>query len=214
MAIRCWICDDQQLVREGMKMILSLHPDIDIVGESENGHRLLEQLTSGVVDVVLMDVRMPELDGIAATRLIKARFPELKVVILTTFDDDDYVLNALAGGADGYILKDSGSDEIVRAVHAAVRDHMLLNDRVAAKVVGALRPGSAGARQQLDVLTARELAVAREVACGKSNRVVGETLHLAEGTVKNYVSRILDKLELGSRAELIVLMEKANDRLP
>ncbi|MFT8363002.1 MAG: response regulator transcription factor [Sporolactobacillus sp.] len=210
MTIRCWICDDQQMVREGLKMILSLHPDIEIVGESENGRRLLEQLTSAAAEVVLMDLRMPELDGIATTRVIKQRFPELKIVILTTFDDEEDVLNALAGGADGYILKDSGSDEIVRAVHAAAEHHMLLNERVAAKVVSALRPSTVNDRQKLDVLTARELAVAREVASGKSNRLIGETLHLAEGTVKNYVSRILDKLEMSSRSELIVLMQQAD----
>lgn len=157
-----------------------------------------------------MDLRMPELDGIATTRVIKQRFPELKIVILTTFDDEEDVLNALAGGADGYILKDSGSDEIVRAVHAAAEHHMLLNERVAAKVVSALRPSTVNDRQKLDVLTARELAVAREVASGKSNRLIGETLHLAEGTVKNYVSRILDKLEMSSRSELIVLMQQAD----
>ncbi|MFT8708872.1 MAG: response regulator transcription factor [Sporolactobacillus sp.] len=210
MTIRCWICDDQQMVREGLKMILSLHPDIEIVGESENGRRLLEQLTSAAAEVVLMDLRMPELDGIATTRVIKQRFPELKIVILTTFDDEEDVLNALAGGADGYILKDSGSDEIVRAVHAAAEHHMLLNERVAAKVVSALRPSTVNDRQKLDVLTARELAVAREVASGKSNRLIGETLHLAEGTIKNYVSRILDKLEMSSRSELIVLMQQAD----
>lgn len=211
--IRVMICDDQKIVREGLKMILSLHEEIQIVAEAENGQVLLQKLQNMCVDVILMDVRMPVMDGIEATKQIKSRYPQIKIIILTTFDEDDYIFGGLKNGADGYILKDSGSEEIVGAIKAANANSMLLNEKIALKVVSALHTKSTAERdavkEMLSLLTQREIDVANEVKLGKSNRAIGQTLFITEGTVKNYVSRILDKLELSNRSELVIYMQRS-----
>lgn len=211
--IRVMICDDQKIVREGLKMILSLHEEIQIVAEAENGQVLLQTLQNMYADVILMDVRMPVMDGIEATKQIKSRYPQMKVIILTTFDEDDYIFGGLKNGADGYILKDSGSEEIVGAIKAANANSMLLNEKIALKVVSALHTKPTAERdavkEMLSLLTQREIDVANEVKLGKSNRAIGQTLFITEGTVKNYVSRILDKLELSNRSELVIYMQRS-----
>jgi DNA-binding NarL/FixJ family response regulator len=213
--IRVMICDDQKIVREGLKMILSLHKEIQIVAEAENGQKLIDMLQNKCVDVILMDIRMPIMDGIEATKKIKSLYPKIKIIILTTFDEDDYVFNGLKNGADGYILKDSGSEEIVGAIKAASANSMLLNEKIALKVVSALHTKPAAERdtvmEKLSLLTQREIDVANEVKLGKSNRAIGQTLFITEGTVKNYVSRILDKLELSNRSELVIYMQQMNN---
>jgi len=213
--IRIMICDDQKIVREGLKMILSLHEEIQIVAEAENGQVLINMLQNICADVILMDIRMPVMDGIEATKQIKTHYLQVKVIILTTFDEDDYIFDGLRNGADGYILKDSGSEEIVSAIKAASTNSMLLNEKIACKVVSALHTKSTAERdavkEKLSLLTQRELDVANEVKLGKSNRAIGQTLFITEGTVKNYVSRILDKLELSNRSELVICMQQMND---
>jgi DNA-binding NarL/FixJ family response regulator len=213
--IRVMIADDQKIVREGLKMILSLHKEIQIVAEAENGQKLLDMLQNKCVDVILMDIRMPVMDGIEATKKIKSLYPKIKIIILTTFDEDDYVFNGLKNGADGYILKDSGSEEIVGAIKAACANNMLLNEKIALKVVSALHTKPAverdAVKEKLSLLTQREIDVANEVKLGRSNRAIGQTLFITEGTVKNYVSRILDKLELSNRSELVIYMQQMND---
>ncbi|WP_199910037.1 response regulator transcription factor [Paenibacillus sp. CAA11] len=209
------IADDQEMVRDGLKMILSLYEDIRVVGETSHGQELLELLKTASADVILMDIRMPVMDGIEATRAVKEQYPDIKVIILTTFDEDEYIFNGLKGGASGYILKDSSSKEIIKSILAARDGNLLLNPQVSSKVVHALHRMSTESasppspRQDLsELLTPRELEVAREVQQGKSNKAIGEALYLTEGTVKNYVSHILDKLELSSRTELIVFLQQ------
>jgi DNA-binding NarL/FixJ family response regulator len=205
------LADDQEIVREGIKMILSLDDEISITGEAGNGRELLGLIERDIPDVVLMDIRMPGLDGVEATKIIKQKYPEVRVIILTTFNEDEYIFKGLKNGADGYILKDSGSDDIIKAIKTAHHGNILLNPEVAAKVVRALNASDNKEHREnneksLGLLTPRELEVARLVAEGKNNREIGNQLFLTEGTVKNYVTRILEKLELTSRTEIAIYL--------
>lgn len=212
------LADDQEIVREGIKMILSLDNEINILGEAENGKQLLEVLSEKTPDVILMDIRMPIMDGVEATRLIKEKYPNIKVIILTTFNEDEYIFKGLKNGADGYILKDSDSDDIINAIKTAYNGNVLLNPEVAKKVVMALNSIKTVStdkgtklvpQNKLKLLTPREMDVARLIASGKSNKIICKTLFLTEGTVKNYVTRILEKLELNSRTELALYVKEA-----
>ena len=203
------LADDQEIIREGIKMILSLDIELNVLFEAGDGIELLDKMEDKQPDVILMDIRMPVLDGVAATKLIKEKYPEVRVIILTTFSDDEYIFEGLKNGADGYILKDSNSEDIIRAIKTAHAGNILLNPEVAAKVVRALNASGAGnirqkSAERLNLLTPRELDVAQLVANGKNNREICKKLFLSEGTVKNYVTRILEKLELSSRTELAV----------
>lgn len=209
------IADDQEIVREGLKMILSLNEEIEIIAEASNGKELLNLVDLNKPDVVLMDIRMPEMDGIEATKHLKEKYPDIKIVILTTFNEDEYIFEGLKNGADGYILKDSGSKEIIAAIKSAVQGDMLLNPKVTVKVINALnsinidkRPDKAiDENEKLkQILTPRELEVSMYILSGKTNRDIAKQMYVTEGTVKNYVSRILEKLELNNRAELIIML--------
>ncbi|MEJ8547445.1 response regulator [Brevibacillus borstelensis] len=207
------IVDDQRIVRDGLKMIVSLYEEINIVGEAANGEELLALLKNKLPDVILMDIRMPVMNGIDATKAVKETYPQVKIIILTTFDEEEYIFSCLKNGADGYILKDSPSQEIIKSIRAACDGNLLLNPQVASKVVGALRkvdekPAAAhSVKEDLSaVLTPRELEVAEQIMQGKSNKAISEALFLSEGTVKNYVSHILGKLHLNSRTELVLYL--------
>ncbi|MCL6459729.1 MAG: response regulator transcription factor [Gorillibacterium sp.] len=209
------IVDDQGIVREGLKMILSLYEEVDIVGEASNGEELLTLLESTVPDVILMDIRMPIMNGIEATRIVKQQYPDVKVIILTTFDEDEYIFNGLKNGAAGYILKDSNSKEIIKSIRAACDGHLLLHPQVTSRIVNALHSISTqpsyDATVKLDLakrLTPREIEVAEQIMQGKSNKAISDALFVTEGTIKNYVSHILDKLELNSRTELVLYLQR------
>lgn len=211
------IVDDQEIIREGIKMILSLDNQINILGEAENGEQLLEVLQRIMPDVVLMDIRMPVMDGVEATRIVKEKYPGIKVIILTTFNEDEYIFKGLKNGADGYILKDTGSDEIINAINTAYNGSVLLNPEVAKKIVNVINNNDIPDRKRdlekhgkLKLLTPREMDVAKLVADGVSNKFICETLFLTEGTVKNYVTKVLEKLELNSRTELALFMKHMN----
>lgn len=213
------VADDQKIVREGIKMILSLYEEINILGEAENGKQLIILLENLLPDVILMDVRMPIMDGVEATKIIKEKHKNVKVIILTTFNEDEYIFKAIKNGAEGYLLKDAGSEYIIKAIKSVYNGAMLLDPEVTAKVVKAFNSiandkqssnESDKAKHKLDVLTPRERDVAKLVAQGKSNKDICKVLFLTEGTVKNYVTRILEKLELNSRTELAILISQAD----
>jgi len=211
------IVDDQEIVREGLKMVLSLHEGIEVIGEASNGKELMNILTQKTPDVILTDIRMPVMNGIEATKQVKEKYPDIKIIILTTFDDDEYIFRGLKNGADGYILKDSNSKEIIESIKTACEGTVLLNPKVALKVVHALNSMNKNGtfdnkevkkENLLHLLTPRELEVTKYILQGKSNKVIGEQLYVTEGTIKNYVSRILEKLELNSRTELVIYLQK------
>ena len=199
------LVDDQRLLREGLRTLLELQPDIRVVGEAGDGleaEALVERLRP---EVVLMDLRMPRRDGVETTRALTLRWPTVRVVVLTTFDDDELVFNALAAGAVGYLLKDVGSDALADAIRAANRGESPLQPRVAQKVLqrlrsrgGALGPPAVGAAEHL---TARETEILHLLGAGASNREIAQRLALTDGTVKNYISAILSKTGLRDRTQ-------------
>ncbi|MFC7533063.1 response regulator [Actinoplanes sp. GCM10030250] len=205
MSVRVLLADDQALFREALGVLLGASDGLEVVGEAANGDEALTLVARLRPDVVLMDLRMPVLDGIGATRRIRVEFPETRVIALTTFDDDEDVFAALRAGAVGYLLKDVSSEQLIEAVRAAVRDESVLQPSVAAKVVArfAQLDHEAPARAQPLVvpLSDRELEVLRLLAGGRSNREIAGELFLAEGTVKNHVTSVLGKLGVRDRTQ-------------
>ncbi|HEY3083392.1 MAG TPA: response regulator transcription factor [Chloroflexota bacterium] len=208
------LVDDQRLLREGLRTLLELHGDLRVVGEAGDGQAaelLVEQLRP---QVVLMDLRMPRRDGVTATRRITTRWPDVRVLVLTTYDDDELVFRSIDAGASGYLLKDVGSDALAEAVRAAARGDAPLQPGVARKVLARLRAGSgrmgaafasAPTVALAEPLTARELDVLRLLGTGATNRDIAERLSLTEGTVKNYISSILAKTGLRDRTQAALL---------
>jgi DNA-binding NarL/FixJ family response regulator len=205
------LVDDQRLMREGLRTLLELHQDIHVVGEAGDGTDAQRFIRSQPADlqprVVLMDLRMPRADGVTATALIKRQWPEIQVLVLTTFDDDELVFQSIDAGASGYLLKDVGSDALAEAVRAASRGEAPLQPAVARKILSRLRspapavPQRAAAPPLAQSLSERELAVLRLLGRGAGNREIAEALALTEGTVKNYISAILAKTGLHDRTQ-------------
>ena len=204
-AVRVLVVDDQALFREALTTLLGARPEVEVVGEAGNGHQALERAAALQPDVVLMDLHMPVLDGIAAIRRLRAEQPGVRVLALTTFDDDEDVFAALRAGAAGYLLKDVSSDRLVEAVLSAARGESVLQPSVAAKVVARFAQLDDAPRsrpQPLVVpLSDRELDVLRLLADGRSNREIAAALFLAEGTVKNHVTNVLGKLGARDRTQ-------------
>ena len=204
--IRVLIADDQQLVRAGLRTILETEEDIEVCGEVADGLLAVNAAQEQHPDVVLMDIRMPNLDGLEATRRIAARGSTPRVVILTTFDLDEYVFEALRGGASGFLLKDTTADELVRAVRLAVAGDALLAPSVTRRLIERFaNRASAASIPRLETLTGREREVLMLVARGLSNTEVAERLFLGETTVKTHVAHVLDKLDLRDRVQAVVL---------
>lgn len=218
--IKVVIADDMQIIREGIKMMLSLDDEIEVVGECINGKELLDLLEASLPDVILMDIKMPVIDGVEATRLVKEKYANVKVLILTTFNDDEYIFEALKNGASGYMLKDAKSDELTRGIKTVYEGKTLLHPDVATRLVEAFnmlkeeknREALPIIDKNLKTLTPRELELAKLIGSGKSNKEISGELYISEGTVKNYVSKILEKLEFKSRTELILYMTKSTGR--
>lgn len=206
MAIRVLLVDDQSLFREGLETLLSVHKDILVVGVAGNGREAVEVAAKVQPDVVLMDVRMPVLDGVRATRRLKEALPQCRVIVLTTFDDDEYVFDALRAGAVGYLLKDVASAQLVEAIRAAARGESILEPSVAAKViaeftrVSSMLP-STQMEQLTESLSERELEILGMIARGASNKEIANQLFITEGTVKNHVTHILGKLGVRDRTQ-------------
>ena len=204
-AVRVLVVDDQALFREALVTLLGARPEVEVAGEAGDGQQALERAAAVGPDVVLMDLHMPVLDGIAATRRLRTEQPGVRVLALTTFDDDEDVFAALRAGALGYLLKDVSADRLVEAVLAASRGESVLQPSVAAKVVARFAQLDDAPRPRAQPLVVplsdRELDVLRLVADGRSNREIAAALFLAEGTVKNHVTNVLGKLGARDRTQ-------------
>jgi DNA-binding NarL/FixJ family response regulator len=201
------IVDDDHLMRAGLKAVLSSDETIAVVGEASNGRTAVQRVLELSPDVVLMDVRMPDLDGIAATREVVAASPEAKVVILTTFEQDDYIFGALNAGASGFLLKRTSPEELLAAIHSVAAGDSLLSPSVTRRVIDrmAQHPAAEGAfDERIDELTPREREVLEQVARGLSNGEIAAALVIEESTVKTHVKRILMKLRLRDRVQAVI----------
>ena len=207
MTIRIVIADDQELVRTGFRVILDSEPDLEVVGEAADGRQAVEAARASRPDVVLMDIRMPNLDGIEGTRRVTALPAAPRVLILTTFDLDEYVYEALRAGASGFLLKDAGADELLRAVRVVAAGDALLSPTITRRLIEdfARRPAPRQQPAALAELTPRELEVLRLVARGLSNAGIARELVIGDATVKTHVARIFSKLDLHDRAQAVVL---------
>jgi DNA-binding NarL/FixJ family response regulator len=205
MKIKLLIVDDQRLMREGLHTLLEMEPDLEVAGEAEDGLDALEQYAALQPDVVLMDIRMPNLDGVQATQRLRQRWPEARVIILTTFDDDAYVFDGLRAGALGYLLKDVSGDELAEAIRKVASGGALIEPSVTRKVLAEFarlaEPVLPPVERLPTPLSERELEVLRLLAQGASNKQIATQLYLAEGTVKNYISTIFDKLNVEDRTQ-------------
>lgn len=206
MVIRVLLVDDQALFREGLSTLLSMKEDIEIVGEAGNGQEALESARDLNPDVILMDLRMPVLDGVAATRRLKESNHPARVIVLTTFDDDETIFDGLRAGAVGYLLKDVSSDKLIDAIRAAARGEGFLQPSIAAKVLAEFnrleeRPPIRRGPDLVEPLSDRELEILRQLANGDSNKEIAVRLFITEGTVKNHVTNILGKLGVRDRTQ-------------
>ena len=208
--IRVLLVDDEELVRSGLRLILSTEPDLDVVAEAADGEQALALVELHQPDVVMLDIRMPGLDGIEVARRLAASGSPARVVVLTTFDNDDYVYGALRAGASGFLLKDAPATQLVSAIRAAAAGDAVLAPSVTRRVVDELgRRQAPAAIQRLDVLTDRERDVLTLMAEGCSNSEIGDRLFITEGTVKTHVARILVKLGVRDRLQAVVLAYRA-----
>ena len=203
--IRLIIADDEMLIRTGLKIMLEASGNVEVLALAENGRAAFEACTIHRPDVVLMDIRMPESNGIEGTKLIKEAFPEVKVLIVTTFQDTEYIVEAVQNGASGYLLKDSSPDAILDGIKVALSGKVVM-DTVISEAL--LTNTSIEKEERLDAekwgLTTREVELIAQVAKGLSNKEIAQTLFLSEGTVKNNISTILSKLELRDRTQLVI----------
>ncbi len=204
--VRVLIVDDQALVRRGLAKLLEIEGAVEVVGEARDGVEALEVMASARPDVVLVDARMPRMDGVELVGRLAEGYPRVAAIILTTFDDDEYVFGGLGAGARGYLLKDTPPEELVSAIEKASRGETVLGGPVAARVVGELRRTSeaGAAREPGDDLSEREVEVARLVGGGATNAEIASTLYITEGTTRNHVSKILRKLGLRDRTQLAI----------
>jgi NarL family two-component system response regulator LiaR len=199
--VRALIVDDHNVVRQGLRFLLEHEPDIEIVGDCPDGESAVRAVDDLVPNVVLLDLQMPGLDGIATLRLIKAHSPATQVIVLTSHQGDDLVFDAVRAGATSYLLKTAGVDEVVRAVRAAARGESVLDPSVAAKVLQEMRGRE---REPVDALSPREVEVLKALARGRSNKEIASALFIGEETVKTHVSNILSKLHLADRTQAAI----------
>ena len=214
--VRVLVVDDDALVRAGLSMLLAGVEDIAIVGEAADGSEVAHAVAEHEPDVVLMDIRMPGLDGLAATELLRAHDDAPEVIVLTTFEADDDVLRALRAGASGFLLKDTPPADIVRAVRAVAAGEPMLSPTVTRRLIGHVTDGGTHARQrhareQLDRLTEREREVTVAIGLGKSNAEIGRELYMSVATVKAHVSHVLEKLEFNNRVQIALLAHDAGE---
>ena len=205
--IKVMLVDDEQLIRSGLKIMLETYPDIEVIHQAGNGREAFECCQMEVPDVVLMDIRMPVSTGIEGTKLIKEAYPEVKIVMVTTFQDTEYIVEAMQYGASGYLLKDSSYEAIYDGIKVALSGKVVMDATVSEKLV--MQPkAQTTTNQQTDIsslgLIEREIELIRLVSQGLNNKEISEALFLSEGTVKNNISTILSKLALRDRTQLVI----------
>lgn len=214
--IRLLIADDQQLIRDSLKIVLDTNETIDVVGAVSNGVEVIRAVREVKPDVILMDIRMPEMDGVQCTQIIKENYPEIKIIVLTTFDDDEYIFNALKYGASGYLLKGISMEQLIDAIHKVYSGNAMINGDIASKVLDMF---SKMAKNDISIkvddraeseITDSEWKVVSLVAEGMSNKEIATKLYLTEGSVRNYLSSILRKLDLRDRTQLAIWAVQTN----
>ncbi len=208
MMIRVLLVDDQSIIREGLGSLLRNKPDIEIVGEAENGQAAVEIATALQPDIVLMDVRMPVMDGVAAIRSLRQKAPDIKVLVLTTFDDDEYITKAMGFGAKGYLLKDTPSEELAQAIRAVHKGYTQMGPGLFDKVILAPAKVEPEISPEFEQLTPREKEVLQLIAQGLNNREIAKTLYISERTVKNHINSILSRLNLRDRTQAAIFANR------
>lgn len=208
--IKILIADDQQLIRDSLKIVLDANPDFQVIGTVANGQEVLESIKHEQPDIILMDVRMPKMDGTVCTKYVKEKYPTIKVIILTTFDDDDFIFSALKYGASGYLLKGGSTKDLYHAIKTVKAGGAMINPNIAEKVFKlfskmaqsnyAIRVN----KKESKNFSKHEWQVIQQVGFGLSNKEIAAKLYLSEGTIRNYISKILDKLQLRDRTQLAI----------
>ena len=208
--IRILLVDDQSIIREGLSSLLQTQPDLEVIGEAENGQVAVEKAIALQPHVILMDIRMPIMDGIAAIRILQEQAPEIKILVLTTFDEDEYITQAMSCGAQGYLLKDTPSSELAQAIRSVNQGYTQMGPGLFAKAMAnSAEQVNAGVKSlttppELEQLTAREKEVLQLIATGYSNREIAAELYITERTVKNHVNSILRSLNLRDRTQAAI----------
>jgi two-component system, NarL family, response regulator LiaR len=203
--LKILIVDDQALARDGLELIVGASPDIEVIGTAENGADALEKVEELAPDLVLMDLKMPVMNGVQATRRIRERFPNVKVLVLTTYDADEWVVDAIRAGASGYLLKDSPRDEIVAAIQRTAKGEAAVSAQVTETLYRVVQHGTPKDSTLAETLNERERQILSLLANGLSNAEIAERIHLAEGTIRNYVSTIFTKLDVSDRTQALCL---------
>lgn len=209
--IKILIADDQELIRESLKIILSTNNEFEVIDTVGSGKEIVESIRRHIPDIILMDVRMPDMDGVQCTKFVKEVYPEIKVIVLTTFDDDEYIFSALKYGASGYLLKGVSLDELTSAIKTVLQGGAIFNPNVASKVTkifSEMAKNNIVAErihdEDLPNLSDMEWKIIQQVSQGLSNKEIAEILKFTEGTIRNYLSVILDKLQLRDRTQLAI----------
>lgn len=201
------IVDDDGLIRDSLKLLLDLEEDMDVIGTAKNGMEAFELCKKNKPDIVLMDIRMPVMDGVLGTKLIKENFHDVKVVLLTTFKDDEYIREAVINGAEGYILKNQSSDSIIESLRTVFKGNTVFEKDVISSITGMLKEEKKKRPSNFN-LSEREFEILALIAEGLSNKEIAEKLFLGEGTVRNYITNILEKLDLRDRTQLAIFYLK------
>ncbi len=208
--IRILLADDQTLFRNGLETVLGLEEDLEVVATAENGEKALSLTDAKQPDVILLDIRMPGMNGVDCVKAIKRDYPRIKVLMLTTFNDEEYILEALANGANGYVLKDIEMDRLTEAIRDAFAGKMIIPPGVAEKLAGALTRMKIpdAAVDKLSDFTSRELEIARMMVQGFTNRQISSALYISEGTIRNYISTIYDKIGIHDRTQAVLFFKE------
>ncbi|KKZ91188.1 response regulator transcription factor [Bacillus wiedmannii] len=205
--IRIMIVDDQSLIRDGLAMLLNLRPELEVVGTATDGDEVIQKVKELHPEIILMDIRMPRMNGVEGTRLVREQFPHIKVLMLTTFNDSELIFEALEQGASGYLLKDMETDAIAQAILTVHSGGVVLPQDITAQIIEELKKTKVAVcnpPEQLKQLTEREVDVLRAIGLGLNNKEIAEKLFITEGTVKNHVSNLISKLELRDRTQAAI----------